>query len=108
MYDIGMMATMTQSIDVSVAKQLVIAFGKKLAEQSEEEEDAEEVLICTHTYIHTYIQAEMLSYDISLQQKSYLYKYFTYIHSFIYQAELARQMKEAADTAADLDSSQVR
>ena len=46
---------MTQSIDVSVAKQLVIAFGKKLAEQSEEQEDAEEVLTYTHTYIHTYV-----------------------------------------------------
>ena len=54
MYVLGMMATMTQSIEVSVAKQLVIAFGKKLVEQTQEQEDAEEVLIHLHTYIHTY------------------------------------------------------
>ena len=42
MINMGVMATMTQSIDVAVAKQLVTAFGKTLAEE-EEETSPEEV-----------------------------------------------------------------
>ena len=89
MYVLGVMATMTQSIDVSVAKQLVLAFGKKLAESSKDEDDEEEVLLTYITYLNVC--------DITI-----------HIHTRNTKAELARQMKEAADVAADLDSSEVR
>ena len=93
MYVLGVMATMTQSIDVSVAKQLVLAFGKKLAESSKDEDDEEEVLLTYITYFNVC--------DITIH-------IHTYIHTHNTKAELAQQMKEAADVAADLDSSEVR
>jgi small GTP-binding protein len=42
MINMGIMASMTQSIEISVAKKVIDAFGKKLAGDEEEEEDDED------------------------------------------------------------------